>query len=66
MIAFEVNDMSCGHCVATITDAVKKVDKDARVEIDLARHRVEIEPATTDAARLGRAIEDAGFTPQVL
>jgi len=63
MIAFEVNDMTCGHCVGTITQAVKAADKDARVQIDLARHRVEIEPGDADARTLGDAIKEAGYTP---
>ncbi|NUZ08523.1 heavy-metal-associated domain-containing protein [Piscinibacter koreensis] len=36
MIAFQVNDMTCGHCVSTITKAVRAVDKQASVSIDLA------------------------------
>lgn len=63
MIAFEVKDMTCGHCVSTITQAVKAVDRNAKVEIDLARHRVEIEPADADARALSDAISDAGYTP---
>jgi copper chaperone len=63
MIAFEVNDMTCGHCVSSITKAVKALDKDAAVRIDLATHRVEVEPARADAAQLAAAIEDAGYTP---
>lgn len=63
MIAFEVNDMTCGHCVSTITKAVKAADKDARVRIDLARHRVEIEPHDADAQELSDAIKEAGYTP---
>jgi copper chaperone len=63
MIAFEVKDMTCGHCVSTITQAVKAVDGNAKVEIDLARHRVEIEPADADARALADAISDAGYTP---
>ena len=53
MIAFEVKDMTCGHCASTITKAVQAADKDARVAIDLASHRVEIEPAQADAANGG-------------
>lgn len=63
MIAFEVNDMTCGHCASTITKALKAVDADARVEIDLAAHRVQIEPAAADADELREAIQDAGYTP---
>lgn len=63
MIAFQVNDMTCGHCVSTITKAVLEADRNAKVQIDLAAHRVEIEPANADAAQLRAVIEDAGYTP---
>ena len=63
MIAFEVPDMTCGHCVSTVTQAVKGVDKDCRVHIDLARHRVEIEPGSAGAQELSDAIKAAGYTP---
>jgi copper chaperone len=63
MIAFEVNDMTCGHCASTITKALQGVDKDAKVQIDLASHRVRVEPATADAAEFAEAIRDAGYTP---
>lgn len=63
MIAFEVNDMTCGHCVSTITKALKATDKDAKVQIDLATHRVQVEPVSSDAEELAEAIKDAGYTP---
>jgi len=63
VIAFEVNDMTCGHCAGTITQAVKAVDRDARVVFDLGRHQVRIEPGTADVHALGEAIKEAGYTP---
>ncbi|HSW08018.1 heavy-metal-associated domain-containing protein [Aquabacterium sp.] len=63
MIAIEVKDMTCGHCVSTITKALKATDKDAKIHIDLARHRVQIESATADAEELADAIKEAGYTP---
>ena len=63
MIAFEVRDMTCGHCVSTITKALKGADKDARVQIDLASQRVQVVPATADAQELADAIREAGYTP---
>lgn len=63
MIAFEVKDMTCGHCVSTITKAVSSVDAAARVTIDLPSHRVTIEPAAADPAQLQAAIAAAGYTP---
>jgi copper chaperone len=63
MIVFEVNDMTCGHCVSMITKAVKQTDGAARVEFDLASKRVQIEPATAGEAELKAAIEEAGYSP---
>lgn len=63
MIEFTVKDMTCNHCAATITKAVKEVDASGRCEVDLAGKRVRIEsPRPAEAFRA--AIEDAGFTPE--
>lgn len=66
MIAFEVQDMTCGHCVSAITQAVKAVDAGAELRIDLASHRVDIVSSRADAESLGAAIRDAGYTPVAL
>ncbi len=66
MIAFEVQDMTCGHCVSTITKAVKDTDRDAQVQCDLAAHRVQIQPAKATAEQFASAIAEAGFTPKPL
>jgi copper chaperone CopZ len=65
MIAFEVQDMSCGHCVASITRAVQALDGQgqAQVDVDLARHLVQVQAGQADAARIEAAIREAGFTP---
>lgn len=63
MLTFEVQDMSCGHCVKAITEAVKAADAGAAVTIDLDRHLVRIEPDRADAQALGDAIREAGYTP---
>ncbi|NUZ08427.1 heavy-metal-associated domain-containing protein [Piscinibacter koreensis] len=63
MISFQVSDMTCGHCVSTITKAIEAADKNATVNIDLASQRVAIEPTEADAQQLREAIEDAGYTP---
>jgi len=63
MIAFEVNDMTCGHCASTITKAVMATDRAAKVEIDLGKHLVQIQPGDSDAERLSEAITNAGYTP---
>ena len=58
-----VDDMTCGHCVSSITKAVKAVDPGALVRIDLAAQRVDIEPTEADAAELGERSRMAGYTP---
>lgn len=63
MIAFDIQDMTCGHCVATITRAVAAVDADAAVRFDLPAHRVEITSGSVSADILSQSIRDAGYTP---
>jgi copper chaperone len=60
MHTFQVEEMSCGHCVAAVTRAVHAVDAAAAVRVDLASKRVEIDSAA-DAVRLRAAIADAGY-----
>jgi copper chaperone len=57
---FNVPDMSCGHCVATITKAVKAVDPAAEVKADLAGKTVTVDSAVP-AAALARALDAAGY-----
>jgi len=66
MITFEVDDMTCGHCVGTISKAVASVDKDAKVRIDLGAHRVIVDPRDATTQQLSDAIKDAGYNPAVI
>ncbi|HEX6362145.1 MAG TPA: heavy-metal-associated domain-containing protein [Albitalea sp.] len=63
MIDFEVHDMSCGRCASAITRALGRADPNARVQVDLAAHRVRVESAVADAEALAGAIREAGYTP---
>lgn len=62
MIRFQVNDMTCGHCAATITKAVKAIDAAAQINVDLAAHRVQIE-SVKPPQQIEAAIREAGFSP---
>ena len=66
MIAFRVNDMTCGHCVATLTGAVRTVAPEAAVTADLARHVLQVEANRTQADRLMAAMRDAGYTTELM
>lgn len=63
MMTFDVNDMTCGHCVSTITNALKAVDDQAKFTVDLTAHQVLVESTRVDPRDLIRAIEKAGYTP---
>ena len=60
----EVKDMTCGHCAGVITKAVRYVDAQAKVDIDVATRTVRIESAHGTADFLS-AIQAAGYTPAV-
>lgn len=62
MLAFEVNDMTCGHCASTITKAVKTIDPGADVQVDLGRHLVSV-ATDANAGIVQKAIADAGYSP---
>jgi len=63
MIAFQVEDMTSVQGVNAITRAVRKLDKRARIEVDLDARRVAIEVAGAGISELGHAIRGAGYTP---
>lgn len=63
MIEFEVNDMTCGHCISAITRAITTTTPNAIVNIDLATHRVRVE-GVSDADAVERDIREAGYTPE--
>lgn len=63
MFAFQVKDMTCGHCVGMVTRVVQGVDETARLSVDLARQRVEIESARARAEDFSAALQAAGYTP---
>lgn len=60
MIEFQVEGMSCGHCVRAVTQALQEVDAAAGVTVDLATQRIKVESAI-DAATLSGAIVEAGY-----
>lgn len=57
-----VSGMSCGHCVASVTEEVSKVEGVTAVEVDLASGDVTVSSATpVDPDALRAAVEEAGY-----
>lgn len=63
MITFEVADMTCGHCASTIVRALKILDRDARVVVDIGKRIVQIKPGDSDVKELNEAIKETGYSP---
>ncbi len=64
MIRLSVQDMTCGHCEKAVGKAIAAVDPTARVTIDRAAGRVEIESAAAPAA-LAEAVRGAGYPAEI-
>lgn len=60
MLEFDIPSMTCGHCVGAVTQAVKAVDPDAKVEADLPRHQVRVE-TTAPREAIAAALDEAGY-----
>lgn len=60
--AFTVSGMTCGHCVASVTEAVSKLDHVNRVDIDLASGVVTVESdGQIDPIAFAAAVDEAGY-----
>ena len=57
---FQVQGMSCGHCVGAVTQAVKSVDPQAEVKEDLSSGKMEVQ-SQQDHAAIAKAIEEEGY-----
>jgi copper chaperone len=62
-----VPDMSCGHCVASITKAIKAVESEAHVVCDLATRTVEVAiHANVQPDKVVSALDEIGFTANLI
>ena len=62
MIQFNIPQMSCGHCVRAVTEAVQEVDPQAKVDVDLASKKVSVE-SQADRQKIVAALSEAGYAP---
>lgn len=60
MIELKVDNMTCGHCVSAVTKALKAVDPQARVDVDLEAKRVRVE-TRQPVDLLTKALDEAGY-----
>lgn len=60
MLRFHVEGMTCGHCVQAITQAVKAVDPNAEVDVNLGEKSVRVVSAFGEIP-IAEAIRQAGY-----
>jgi copper chaperone len=60
MQRYSVPKMTCGHCAGTINQAVKALDPQAEVTIDLKAKQVAVRTAAAEA-QIVEAIHSAGY-----
>ncbi len=63
MHTYHVPDMSCGHCVRAITEALTALDAQAKVETDLASKKVTVDSCANEESVV-QALTDAGYPPR--
>ncbi|MBB3118940.1 heavy-metal-associated domain-containing protein [Pseudoduganella violacea] len=60
MYELQVENMSCGHCIAKVSDAVRALDMTAGVEINLADKKVMVD-SSASLDEVKAAIVQAGY-----
>ena len=62
MQAFEIQSMTCGSCAGRITRAIKDLDPQARLEVDVKQRTVRID-TTENRPTLVAVLTEAGYPP---
>ncbi len=60
MYELQVEGMSCGHCVSSVTKSVRDVDAAAKVEVDLTQQKVRVD-SSASLDEIKSALEEAGY-----
>ena len=65
MLNLKITGMTCGHCVRSVTGALKGVKGVKTAEVDLKSGSAKVE-GTPDPAALLAAVEEEGYKDEVL
>lgn len=65
MQVFNVEGMTCGHCVKAVTNAVQAKDAAAVVEVDLAHKQVKVQSSLA-APQILELIREEGYQAEAL
>ena len=60
---YSVSGMTCGHCVAAVTEEVAKIEGVTSVDVDLASGAVTVQSTQPlDAQAVTDAVDEAGYS----
>ena len=59
---FQIENMTCGGCVRSVTKAIQSVDPAAEVSADPGTHKVEVRSAA-HRERFAAALTEVGYSP---
>lgn len=60
-VTLKIDGMTCGHCVAQVTKALKEVDGVRVEQVKVGTATVSFDPASVTTERITRAIQDQGY-----
>lgn len=65
MQVFNVEGMTCGHCVQAVTNAVQREDEAAEVKVDLAQKQVSVK-SELPSEQILQLIRDEGYEARAI
>src|SRR5688572_29679847 len=64
-VSLAIDGMSCGHCVAAVTEALSAVRGATVQRVAVGAATVELDPQSASAEQLVEAVRDAGYEARV-
>ncbi|PWB29330.1 copper resistance protein CopZ [Pseudomonas sp. SDI] len=65
MQVFNVQGMTCGHCVKAVTQAIQNQDAQATVKVDLGQKQVQVDSSLA-ASQILAAIREEGYQAEAV
>lgn len=63
-LELEIEGMSCGHCVAAVSEALGELDGVSVENVRIGSAEVNYQPELVSPEQIVLAVEDAGYTAQ--
>jgi copper chaperone len=57
---YQIQNMTCGGCARHVTEAIKGVDPEAAVTVNLAQRTAEVQSTAVETS-ISQALEEAGY-----